>query len=98
MGGLIATAVLWIEDELKANVYFDKTPELEFFRHTRNGLSHGNRFHFMSGQPSRPATFGQFTLDASLQGHNILFEYLSSGDVFDLFDAVYDHRQALSES
>lgn len=44
LGDLITTMVSWVGDELASNGYFDKTPELEFFRHVRNGLSHGIRF------------------------------------------------------
>lgn len=88
MGGLITTAVSWIGAELDANRYFDRSPELEFFRHIRNGVSHGNRFHFRNREPRRPAMFATFELDASLHGQNILFEYMSTGDVFDLFDEI----------
>lgn len=37
--------------------YFDRAPDLEFIRHLRNGVAHGNRFHFTDDQPSRPAHF-----------------------------------------
>lgn len=97
LGGLITTAVSWIGDELSANECFDKSPELELFRHIRNGLSHGNRFHFRSGEPRRPAKLRGYVLDASLHGQNILFEYLSTGDVFDLLDHVRDHLQSMPE-
>jgi hypothetical protein len=50
-------AVLTLGDELARNGYFDKAPDLEFVRHLRNGVAHGNRFHFSPKEPRLPAHF-----------------------------------------
>lgn len=53
----LSGALLTLGDELARASYFDKGPDLEFIRHLRNGIAHGNRFHFVGNQPSRPAHF-----------------------------------------
>lgn len=55
----LAGAVLAIGDELDRAqpYYFDREPDLEFVRHLRNGVAHGNTFHFEGNQPTRPAHF-----------------------------------------
>lgn len=82
-------------DALKRNGYIDKTPELEFVRHVRNAVSHGNVFHFGSGEPSRPAQFGAFVIIPSLQDQPTLFEFIGPGDLFGLFDHVAAHLRQL---
>ena len=89
------TGISWIGHELSLRSYFDKSPELEFFRHLRNGISHGNRFHFKSGEPKRPARFRAFNMTPALHGQAVLFEYMSTGDVFDLLDHVKAHLRKL---
>src|SRR5437868_2157738 len=42
-------ALLTLDDRLKAEGRFDKSPEIEFLRHLRNGVAHGNRFTFQKG-------------------------------------------------
>jgi hypothetical protein len=73
-------------DYLKQNDYFDKRPELEFFRHIRNAISHGNKFTFKKNEPKRPAQFGDFVICHELQGRTFLFDYMNPGDLFDLLD------------
>ena len=53
----LAGAVLTLGDVLDAENYFDRGPDLEFLRHLRNGIAHGNRFHLVNGAPRRPARF-----------------------------------------
>ena len=53
----LAGALLTLGDALAAENYFDHAPDLEFVRHLRNGIGHGNRFHFLHGEPRRPAHF-----------------------------------------
>jgi hypothetical protein len=77
------------------NAYFDRSPELEFLRHLRNGVSHGNRFNLHPGQPSRTASFKSFVIDASLNGSPVLFEFISTGDLMDLFDHLEGHLRSL---
>lgn len=87
LGSLLMGAVSWVGDDLKNNGYFDKTPELEFFRHLRNAISHGNRWHFTHQEPRRPASFGAFTLTKDLHDQEgVLFEFMSTGDVADLLE------------
>lgn len=90
-GALLTVAVSWVGDELAANQYFDRTKELIFFRHIRNGLSHGNRFNLKNGEPKHPARFRHFQIVPELHGQNVLFEFMSTGDVFDLLDHVAEH-------
>jgi hypothetical protein len=49
MGSLLITSMSWVGDGLKKNGYIGKTPELELFRHLRNGISHGNTFYLVNG-------------------------------------------------
>lgn len=95
LGGLMMTILSWVGDELAKNQYFDKTPELEFFRHLRNGISHGNFFNLLNGEPRRPAAFKLFEINAKHHGQNVLFEFISTGDLFDLFDHVKSHLRTL---
>ena len=104
MGALLSASISWIGDQLNSENYFDdllalgevRAPILEFLRHLRNAVSHGNRWHFRNGEPRRPASFGSFVLDAGLDGTDgVLFEFLSTGDVFQLMDDVAEHLRAL---
>jgi hypothetical protein len=91
MGLLVQTVILNIGDELSRNGYFDKTPELEFFRHLRNGLAHGNTFHFSRNEPSRPAAFRGRSISRSLDGQQVVFGFVLPGDVLDLIDHLERH-------
>ena len=95
LGGLLMTIISFVGDALKRNKYFTKSPELEFFRHLRNAISHGNRFYFKGDEPKRPAKFRNFVLDKSLHGQPALFDYMSPGDVFDLFDEIENQLRNL---
>lgn len=53
----LAGALLTVGDALAVAGYFDRAPDLEFVRHLRNGVAHGNKFHFRTGEPSRRAYF-----------------------------------------
>ena len=86
----------WVGHELSSNKYICKTPELEFFRHLRNGISHGNTFKLLNGEPHQPATFKAFEVTSALNGKQVLFEFMSPGDLFDLFDHVKGHLRTLS--
>ncbi len=104
MGALLSASISWIGDQLTAEAYFDgrravgeqRPPVLEFLRHVRNAVSHGNRWHFKNGEPRRPASFGTLVLNDSLDGvDGVLFEFLSTGDVFQLLDEVAAHLRSL---
>jgi hypothetical protein len=74
--------------------YWDKTPELELLRHLRNGVSHGNRFNFRTGEPRRPAHFGHHRLTAQNHGDEVLFDFMGAGDIMALFDHVEAHLRS----
>lgn len=102
----ITGALLTFGDELSKVDYFDRGPDLEFIRHLRNGVGHGNRFHFRKGEPRRLAHFtgaaGRdgvtavtypatiFKITPVLEGQTVLFEFLGPGDFCDLFMLVAD--------
>lgn len=99
LGLLLTVAVSWVGDALAEHGYFDRTPELLFFRHLRNALSHGNRWHFLRGEPRQPAFFRSFVLSTSMHGEEgVLFGSMSTGDVLDLLDHIAGHLQSLSDS
>jgi hypothetical protein len=95
LGSLFMTTLSWVGDELSKNGYFDKSPESELFRHLRNGISHGNTFNLLNGEPRRPARFKGFEITPALHGQGVLFEFMSTGDLFDLFDHVKAHLRSL---
>ena len=95
LGSYFMTILSFVGNKLSENRYFDKTPEFEFFRHLRNGVSHGNRFNLKYGEPRRPAKFKGFKITPALEGQPVLFEFISTGDLFDLLDHVKAHLQAL---
>ena len=100
----ITGALLTLGDELTQVGYFDQAPDLEFIRHLRNGIGHGNRFHFLNGEPRRPAHFTgaagsdgvtaaahpatTFEITAALEGRTVLFDFLGPGDVCDLLMVI----------
>jgi len=98
LGAMLSVMLVWIGDELAREKYFDRSPQLEFLRHLRNGVAHGNTFSLIRGEPRRPAFFGQFRITPELHGHNVLFEYMMAGDLFDLFDDVAIHLRKLPSS
>ncbi|MGO9781002.1 MAG: hypothetical protein ACLPQY_14720 [Streptosporangiaceae bacterium] len=50
-------ALLILGDELAKESYFGRGPDLEFVRHLRNGVAHGNQFNLLNGEPRRPTHF-----------------------------------------
>jgi hypothetical protein len=88
IGVFLMATVSLIADGLAQNSYFARTPELEFLRHLRNAISHGNRFHFRHGEPTRPASFRGFTITKQLEGKRPFWEYMAPGDALDLLDEV----------
>jgi hypothetical protein len=39
----------------------------EFLRHCRNGAARGGRFHFLHGEPRRPASWGRFQISSAME-------------------------------
>jgi hypothetical protein len=82
--------------------YLDHAPILEMVYHLRNGIAHGNVFHFdkhgldrlqkhpahnkMAGVMS--STKAEFEIVASLHGKPVLFDFMGPGDVLDLLQSV----------
>jgi hypothetical protein len=95
MGLLVQTVFLNVGDELARHSYFDRTPELEYFRHIRNALGHGNKFHFTGKEPVRPASFRGRMLSSALNGQSVVFEYMGPGDAMDLLDHIERHLRQL---
>jgi len=91
----LGTMISWIGHNLTENSYFDKAPVLEFFRHIRNGISHGNTFNLKAAEPRRLARFRSFEITKSCNGQCVLFEYIKIGDVMDLLDKVKVYLRAL---
>lgn len=99
LGLLLTVIVSWVGDALAQHRYFDQTPELLFFRHLRNALSHGNKWHFLGAEPRQPAYFGSFVLSKSMHGdEGVLFGFMSTGDVLDLLDHTAAHLRSLRDS
>lgn len=48
--------------------FHDTGPLWEFLRHCRNAAAHNGLFHFEHGEPRRPAEWGKFRLDATMNG------------------------------
>jgi hypothetical protein len=68
------------------------SPEMEFLRHVRNAMSHGNMFYFKSrrngiNEPVRPASFGSLRLHHNLKGTSI-WDLVWSGDIYELLDHI----------
>ncbi len=93
---IIIAEISYIGDILARNSYFDKSPLLEFLRHFRNGLSHGNKFNFSGKEPIRIAEFKNFKITKELQGQNILFDFIKLGDIYDVFDELKKYVQLLN--
>jgi hypothetical protein len=51
-----------------AKPHNDKSPLFEFFRHCRNAGAHGNRFHFLKGEPVRPAQWREYRILVEMEG------------------------------
>lgn len=96
LNSMFMTTLCWVGNELKKNKYFDKTPELEFFRHLRNGVSHGNRFNFQGKEPRLKSEFKGFKITRDLEGQAVLFKFMSTGDLFDLFDVIKAQLRAIN--
>ena len=66
---LSAGNVLILAHELcKDKAAYDTGPLWEFLRHCRNAAAHGGKFHFLHGEPKRPATWRTLEITRGLQG------------------------------
>jgi hypothetical protein len=101
-------ALLALGDALTAENYFDHAPILEMVYHLRNGIAHGNRFEIRKVQRlqqypahNRGAQIAGkgtrvFGITPDLNGQEVLFSYMESGDVQDLLMSVGGHLRHLA--
>lgn len=96
----LAGALLTLGDCLAIHHYFDRSPILEFVRHLRNGIAHGNRFRI--DNPKSLINYPAHTKDAlikgdsghtfeilpNLNGQEVLFNYLAPANVLDAILSV----------
>jgi hypothetical protein len=94
-------SLLAIGDRLSRHGYFDRAPELELIYHLRNGVAHGNLFHFDQKMLRRLAKYPahnkmtpfrtettKFEITAALHRQPVLFDYMGPADVLDVLSAV----------
>ena len=97
-------ALLSLGDALANNHYFDRRPELEMVYHLRNGIAHGNRFHFKKRGLERLKEYpahnralmtrvpgADFEITPALAGEQVLFNFMGPGDVLDLLQSISFH-------
>ncbi|NIZ06475.1 hypothetical protein [Pseudoalteromonas sp. HF66] len=87
----LKAALLDLGDELSQMKYLHKNATLEFLRHIRNGIAHGNKFNIQSLK--RPASFNELTINTSLNNQKVMGDmhgegFLSLSSAFQLIDAV----------
>jgi hypothetical protein len=80
----------------KDEPYRDEGPLWEFLRHCRNAAAHKGVFHFLNGEPKRPAIWGTLRIEASMQGTPLFKDedgqgFISPGDPIRL---LWDIEQA----
>jgi hypothetical protein len=86
----IKAAILHVGDAFSRFGYLNKAPELEFLRHIRNAIAHGNRFNIKT-ELKKAAQFDSYTITKSLNGTKLLADgtedgFLYAGDALALFD------------
>ncbi len=97
-----AESLLILAHELnKDEGWHDQGLLWEFLRHCRNGAAHGGRFHFLHGEPRRPAQWGAFQIIPALEGTSVFkgadkIGMLSPGDpvrlLWDIEEAYPDMK------
>jgi hypothetical protein len=89
MNNTLMLSIVFIGDLIQQANLQKHSPEFEFFRHIRNAMAHGNRFHFTKDEPRRDAYFNEFRLDRSLDGtENVLPGFIGPADVLDLLSYI----------
>ncbi len=97
----MADALIVLADALDPG-YFGHDPALEMVYHLRNGVAHGNMFHFTTGGRKRLAEYPAHTRDTwrgggdkveyeitdDLHDQKVLFEFMLDGDILDLIHEV----------
>jgi hypothetical protein len=102
-------SLLTVGDALSRHRYFDHAPVLELLYHLRNGVAHGNVFHFtvpglqrLRRHPAhnrfahrKGGPNSEFEIVPSLRGQLVLFDYMAAADVLDVLESVGTHLLAL---
>ncbi|TCS12314.1 hypothetical protein [Caulobacter sp. BK020] len=104
----LAGALIALGDALEKSKYFDRAPHLELVRHLRNGVSHGNKFRIDNPEklktypannfsaPVKSPTANRFEVTPSINGHNVMFDFMEPADFLDLFAAVEIHMFSIA--
>lgn len=72
-------------------------PTMQFIRHYRNAVAHGDRWHFDGGKPLPPARFLHLEITRDLEGQRASFDTVAPGVVIQLLDYLvecFDPSQA----
>lgn len=73
-------------------------PEMQFFRHYRNAIAHGDRWHFDGSEPRHPARFRHLEVTRDLEGQRASFDTVAPGLFVQLLDYLverFDPSQAV---
>jgi hypothetical protein len=88
-------AIVSLHASIQSEGGFDHGPDLEFLRHLRNAVAHGNRFELRNGEPRRDAYSENYSIppqrfEVTKHAHErpALFEFLGPGDVCDLLNSI----------
>lgn len=76
-------------------------PEMQFIRHYRNAIAHGDRWNFTNAGPPSPARFRHLTLTSALHGQRASFDTVAPGLFIQLLDYLierFDPGQAVALS
>lgn len=102
-------SLLTVADALSEHKYFDHAPILELIYHLRNGIAHGNKFHFnQTGRKRlryypahnrlaqvRSQKLTEFEIEETLHGQDLLFDFMGPGDVLDVVASASWHLTRL---
>jgi hypothetical protein len=94
---LLAAGHLLILAYELCKTYSDKGPLWEFLRHCRNAAAHGGKFSFKSSEPRRPAIWGHFQIESTLEGTPLFKENVRDSGLFSIGDPIrllWDIEQA----
>jgi hypothetical protein len=91
----LIAAIIVIGDLVKNLGLDERTPLIEFVRHIRNGLGHGNKFTFEGKKTLREARFQSFVITRDLEGEKVLFGYLGPGDIFQMLDDLAQYLRTM---
>ena len=92
---------IWLVEKALSSAYEDvikpqkdNSDIMQFFRHVRNGVSHGNRFPIRTKEtdPSKPlATWRSKVVTLALRGTTVIPDFITLGDLFFLILDMNDY-------